>query len=217
MSSRPADQIPDVMWVNHRTDIPTWLATEIGRIAAEWSELEWQFEETIRLLMPAEIKTGRIVTNGMNMRSRITTATNLTKAHVIDGNLTQDRHDEICSIGQEIREKIEGERNQVVHGLWGRIGSGWYLLRNSGGRTLAPVGRLARSVLPQKVHMTPAKTRTIRAAIKRLSGRVDAFRAALEAELPPSPYKSPRHIRQRRLPRIRRRRGPSSPPRSSRA
>jgi hypothetical protein len=36
MTKRQVDQI-DTIWVEYRTDVPTWLALEIGRIAVEWS------------------------------------------------------------------------------------------------------------------------------------------------------------------------------------
>lgn len=50
-------------WHDHRTDIPQWVLSGIGQVAAEWAVLERELEELIRLLMDVEIQHGRIIVN----------------------------------------------------------------------------------------------------------------------------------------------------------
>jgi hypothetical protein len=76
-------------WFDHRTDIPNWIASGIGRVAAEWSVLERDLEELIRLLMDADIQMVRVATNQINARVRILIATNLMQAHVTQNKLTR--------------------------------------------------------------------------------------------------------------------------------
>jgi hypothetical protein len=198
MAKRPIDQI-ETIWVEYRTDIPNWLALEIGRIAVEWSRLEAHFEEVIRLLMPAEMYIGRIATTGMNIRTRVAVASNLVRGHVLHGLLKQATHDEITSIGADVtdgKNRIDADRNKLVHGLWARVEGRWELIRSSGTRPLDPVGKTARAVLPQREPADPAKIKETRKRIRALNQRLIAFCATLESELPPSPYKSRRQLKQ---------------------
>src|SRR5262245_49899028 len=118
---RPADRVPWT-WIDTRTDLPDWIATGIGRIAIEWSQLEEHFEETIRLLMAADMHNVRIATTGMGLRSRTKVAFDLAQAHVFYGTLKPDVLQEIADIRTKISDRpgYEQERNKVVHGLWGR-------------------------------------------------------------------------------------------------
>jgi hypothetical protein len=61
-------------WFDHRTDVPSWVALGIGQINVEWSVLERELEELIRLLMDIDIQPGRIIVNWMNAKTRGTTA-----------------------------------------------------------------------------------------------------------------------------------------------
>lgn len=210
----PSEQVSWI-WVDYRTDVPNWLAAGIGHIAVEWSHLESQFEEAIRLLLPGEMHIGRIIATGMNMRSRVMTTTNLVYSYVYYGKLKQALHDEIAKIGNKITDGVETERNKLVHGLWGRVEGHWELLRNSGARALPPVGKLPRAVMPQREQITPEKIKSIRDKIKSLSAQMDAFCAKLEVALPPSPYKSRREVRQSHPSRARRKKAPSDQPQSS--
>jgi len=67
--------------------LPHWLVEPIGRVAVERSDLEWQLEETLRILMAVSEKAGRIVSQGMRVRARVTTITNFVQAYVYDGIL----------------------------------------------------------------------------------------------------------------------------------
>jgi hypothetical protein len=164
------------IWIDHRIDVPAWLAAEIGRVSVEWSDLEWQMEETIRLLVPTHVQHGRVITTGMSMRSRLKVAENLVIGHFHNGNLSEDFCREFRRLKLHI-EKQEPNRNKLVHGVWGRVHGVWELLRTSGTRELPDVGSLPRAVLPQREPMSPAKTKEIRLALKAARQRVDAFRA----------------------------------------
>ena len=50
-------------WFDHRTDLPKWILRGIGQVTVEWSVLERELEETIRLLMDVTLQNGRIITN----------------------------------------------------------------------------------------------------------------------------------------------------------
>ncbi len=63
-------------WFDHRTDVPQWLASWIGRSAIEWSVLERELEQLIQLLLDIDIQSARILVNRMNARTRVNTATN---------------------------------------------------------------------------------------------------------------------------------------------
>ena len=64
-------------WFDHRTDVPQWIASGIGRVAIEWSVLERELEELIQLVLDIDIKDARILVNKMNVRARIFMVTNL--------------------------------------------------------------------------------------------------------------------------------------------
>ena len=42
---------PGMIWLDPRSDLPDWLLAGIGRIAVEWSLLEYELEETICTLL----------------------------------------------------------------------------------------------------------------------------------------------------------------------
>src|SRR5215813_3198760 len=80
-------------WFDHSTDLPDYITIGIGQIAAEWSVLERELEETIRLLMDADIQHVRILTNRMNAQTRHTAASQLIEGHIINGKLKDCRPD----------------------------------------------------------------------------------------------------------------------------
>ena len=199
-------------WHAHRVDLPAWIATAIGKITAEWSDLEWKMEEVVRLLLGTDIERGRIAVNGMNMRNRVRVANNLVQSRNLNPMISK----EATNIGTEITERVEGERNMVVHAIWARVEGEWYILRTSGVRKDAAGQKLARAVLPQREHITPARLLKIRTAINSLRARVDAFHLTLEGALPSSPHISPRQHRQPYPSRARRKKALSHQPQSSR-
>lgn len=192
------------VWINHRVDTPAWVVKHIGRIAIEWSNLEWQLEETIRLLMNLPIEQGRIATTGMNMRSRVITATNLVKSHVYQSVLPSSFSDRIVALNKQITGNVESDRNKFVHGLYGKWRGKWYVLRNSGVRTfpqLQEIGKkLPRAVLPQREELSPSFMEATLSEITKLRLQMIKFCEDLEAALPPSSHESPRRIRQHSFP-----------------
>jgi hypothetical protein len=205
-------------FIHHRTDIPQWLAAEIGRIAAQWSDLEWQFEETIRLLLTVGIKEGRIVTTGMNLKTRLMTASNLMQGRLLEKAVSVELCDELTDLGERIK-RAEEDRNKLVHGLWGLVEGLWYLLWQRQQRAVADFGKrahgksmkLKRAVLPQHELISRTKTGAIRSELKACADAMVAFCAKLEAALPPSPHKSPRRVKQT-VPLRKKRRAPLRPP-----
>src|ERR1700704_5810330 len=100
-------------WLDPRLDLPTWLFAGIGRIAAEWSFLEWELEETIRVLHDTNVKFARIAVTGMNVRSRVMCISSLLQGH--------DQHSlsaQFGKLGKTLTENREPERNKVAHGLF---------------------------------------------------------------------------------------------------
>jgi hypothetical protein len=211
----PSGQIPYI-WIDHRIDVPTWLAAEIGRIAVEWSGIEWRMEEAIRLLIPTHVQHSRIIATGMSMRSRLKVAENLVIAYFHNGHLPK----EICDQFRKLKVHVENQephRNKLIHGIWGWVSGSWELIRTSGARELSDVGSLPRPVIPQREVMTPSKTKEIRVDLKLAREMIDAFHQKLEevnlfeASRDPSLYRSPRQIRQSHPTRARRTRAPAAP------
>ena len=134
------------MWIDQRTDIPAWLATGIGRIVVEFSDLEWQLEDMIRILLKTDIASARIVAAGMNIRGRAKCAESLS-LNLILNNFALD----IRKFGDKV-DKIKIERDRLAHGIYGNDAGQWCALYTSGSRTLAEFGGVstARSLLPQR-------------------------------------------------------------------
>ena len=195
-------------WVTHRTDIPSWLAVGTGRIVAEYADLEWQFEDAIRILLETGVKSARIVATGMNMRTRASCAEYLAMAHELKPALIAS----LRALGTNA-EKMKRERDQLAHGLWGKVNGDWYVLRNSGTRTVPEFGSLPRAVLPQRELVTRKTIATVRKKIKTARAQMKEARKLLRDALPPSPHKSPEQHRQGPIPRGRRRtpKAPSRP------
>ena len=209
------------IWFDHRSDLPKWLTSELGQITVEWSMLERDMEEVIRLLMDAGIKTGRITTTGMNLRTRVIVATNFLQAYIYDDRIDSKILDDFAKIGTKIVEKTESKRNMVVHGLWAKHEGQWWVLRNSASRAvpmLQPqLKRLARAVLPQREVITCDKLEAITAEIIQASHDVLAMHGRIETALAPLQHKSPVYTRRRRRDRARRKKATPDPPRSSQA
>jgi hypothetical protein len=190
-----------VAWLDHRIDIPAWIATAIGRIAAEWSDLEYQIEDVIRIMLRTDIASARVAASGMNIRSRVQVAAQLIRLHKVGDTLL----DEMTSIAAETTERVEPLRNMVIHAIWARIEGQWYVQYTKGARKDGNRQKLPRAILPQRKLITRDVLRSIRDDISALRARVDALRSSLEAALPPSPHISPRQHRQRLPTRARRR------------
>jgi hypothetical protein len=171
---------PKIVLRQPRLDIPSWLAKGIGQIASEWSHLEWQFEDAIRILLQTDVKRGRIVTTGMNIRGRCTCLLSLMHALNLDRALIST----VNEINKRICDQLESERNTVVHGLWTKADKEWRLLIRSGARK-QPIpgrwGKFKRSVLPEEEVITPTKISEIRNRIKETRLQMKSVRQQLEA------------------------------------
>ena len=176
------------LWLTHRTDILPWLATAIGRIMAEYSYLEWQFEEIIRLLLETDIKRARIAVTGMNMRTRATVAASLANALILP------MVDDLEKLGRDA-EALKSERDKYAHGLWGKVASRWLVTRVSGSRT-RDGKTITRAFLPTGEIITRANVASIRKRLRTAHGNARVIRKGLQAALSPSPYKRPEKFRQ---------------------
>jgi hypothetical protein len=202
-------QLPWV-WFDHRTDLPKWLTARIGQITVEWSVLERELEEAVRLLADVDIRYGRILTTGMTARTRLKTATNLIQDHVYRDKLKTEFLARFDQISKRITQKLEGERNLLVHGLWDRVQGQWYVLQNSGSRPspqLKPaINKLARAVLPQRKPVTANSLDELSQGIIEATNDVVKFCADVETTLnalqPPLLHKSPEYTRSRRRHRV---------------
>jgi hypothetical protein len=187
-------------WFDHRTDIPNWIASGIGRVAAEWSVLERDLEELIRLLMDADIQMVRVATNQINARVRILIATNLMQAHVTQNKLTSDLLGEFLKLGEEIRTG-QDRRDMLVHGLWGKHKGHWCTLKLKQSRStpelMPDLKKLSRAVLPQRELITKDKLRSVASDIVAIAQKLEAFCDHLEGALAPLQHTPPKYTRQR--------------------
>jgi hypothetical protein len=167
-----------------RVDLPPWLAEGIGQIASEWSHLEWQLEDAIRVLLQTDVKRARIVTTGMNIRTRGTCLVSLMQAM----NVSETLITAVAAINKCISDQLESERNKIVHGLWAKAGNEWRLLIRTGARK-QPIpgrkGKFRRSVLPEEEIVTPTSLSAIRKRIKEKRLQMKVVRQQLEAALAP--------------------------------
>jgi hypothetical protein len=174
---------PKIVQRQPRLDIPSWLAKGIGQIASEWSHLEWQFEDAIRILLQTDVKRARIVTTGMNIRTRCTCLLSL--MHSLNTN--KQLIGIVTDINTSISKSLENDRNKVVHGLWTKADKNWRLLIRSGSRK-TPIpgrqGKFKRSVLPEEEVITPATLSDIRDRIKEKRLQMKDVRQQLAAPSP---------------------------------
>src|SRR5580704_6665206 len=114
-------------WFEHRTDLPQWLSSGIGQVAAEWSVLERELEELIRLLMDIDIQHGRVVVNWMDVKTRGMTAQSLIQAHILNDRLKSAHFDTFKKIVGKI-DPTQTKRDLLVHGQWGKHKGQWCTL-----------------------------------------------------------------------------------------
>src|SRR5262249_17358694 len=98
-------------------------------VALEWSVLERELEELIRLLMDADIQFVRIAVNVMNARSRIVTAINLIQAHILQNKLATGYLSEFLKLGKRIDPGLLAKRDMLVLGFGSKHTGEWYVLR----------------------------------------------------------------------------------------
>src|SRR5215472_4043783 len=198
---------PSMVWLDPRSDMPAWLYSGIGHVAAEWSCLEWELEETIRVLLEADVKRARIMTIGMNTRSRLACIQNLMQMHkAVVGDYKKLRN--------RIEHHIESDRNKVVHALWGKIGTTWYIIRTSGNRGDGDP-KLSRAVLPERIPISARSLSEIASQTRKAAQEIVAIRAQIASVLAPSPHKSPLQLSNHYRRLARNNKAPSRLPRPS--
>jgi hypothetical protein len=101
-------------WFYHRTDLPPWISSGIGQTAAEWSVLERELEEIIRILTNGETQQTRILTNRMNVRSREATV----KALIAHLPTDCRRRPKTQGFRQELGTRSRPSRQGQVRILW---------------------------------------------------------------------------------------------------
>ncbi len=189
-------------WHDYRTDLPQWLTSRIGQIIIEWSVLERELEELIRLLMDVDIRIGRITCHRMNTNTRIAVAANLIQGHVYHNKLPASLFKEFSKLAKEIAEVTQSKRDMIAHGVWDRKKGHWTVLRLAGKRptpTLRPdLDRLARPVLPQIVPIDLKVLNQIRDEIALRCDDVVAFCQRVGAVLAPLQHKPPEYSRRRK-------------------
>ena len=188
-------------WFDHRTDLPRWLTSGIGQIVVEWAVLERELEELIRLLMDVDIRSGRIVCNRMNARTRIEVARNLIQGHVYHDKLPKTFLNDFQSLGKEMTQ-TQTKRDMLAHGVWDRSKGKWRVLRLAASRKTPPlrpqIESLFRAVLPQIQLVTAHDLRIITDEIVARSGSVVVFCQRVEGALDSLRYRPPQYRRRRR-------------------
>jgi|HubBroStandDraft_6_1064221.scaffolds.fasta_scaffold703823_2 hypothetical protein len=179
------------VWLDPCLDMPAWLFAGIGRIAAEWSYLEWELEETIRVLHDTDVKRARIAVTGMNVRSRVMCIANLLQAQDLHSMSSQ-----FAKLGKTLTDEREPERNKVAHGLFSKLNNEWFVIRTSGVRTVHNIGRVSRSTLPERELITRDALRETRSRIRLARREIASFRKQIVGALPPSQHNSPRQLSQ---------------------
>jgi hypothetical protein len=144
----------NLSWHDHRTDLPNWLVEGIGQIAVEWSVIERELEELIRLLMDADIQQTRILANPLNARTRTTVAENLIQALILADRLDTSHLKQFVKIAKIVDPSLQSRRDLFIHGVWDEYKGRWCVLRTRQHRDtpeLAPhLEKLRRAVLPQR-------------------------------------------------------------------
>jgi hypothetical protein len=188
-------------WFDHRTDVPHWVASGIGRVVIEWSVLERELEELIQLLLDTDIQPARILTNKMNARTRVFAATNLLQAHVYNQKLPVAKLRDFTRLRKHIEALETSKRDVLAHGLWSKIKGKWHVLKLRQSRKtpelIPDLQTLSRAVVPQREIVTKAKLRSIAMEIVTAANDVQAFREALEGALSPSRYTRLKYSRRR--------------------
>jgi hypothetical protein len=190
----------ETYWFDHRTDLPPWISSGIGQTAAEWSVLERELEEIIRILTNGETQQTRILTNRMNVRSREATIKALIDAHILQGTLGLLHRKRYLRISKLI-EPNQTNRDMLAHGLWTKRGRYWLVLQARKTRRMPELRpkleSLSRVVLPQSHRMTRTRFRSICRQIVAVARRLEAFGKSLERALGPLRHIPPPYTRRR--------------------
>ncbi len=197
----PTKRLSGEAWFDHRTDIPQWAKNGVAQIIIEWSVLERELEELIRLLMDTDIQHVRILTARMNARTRILAATHLIEAHIYENRLKGRLLTEVAKLGKTIEEVLQNKRDIVAHSLWGKYKGKWCVLKLKARRAtpglMPDLKHLSRAALPQREEMSRAKLYAITLEIVTGAKAVESFCERLKGELPQLRYIPPKYTRRR--------------------
>lgn len=189
------------IWFDHRTDLPSWLLRGIAQVIVEWSVLERELEEAIRLLMDTNTRVGRIVANKMNARTRVALINNFIQTWVYYEKFEPRLISEFAKFSRHLTEVLEVKRNTLAHGVWGRRKGKWYVLRVTGKAEtpeLAPdMTHLSRAVLPRSELITAKTLRSTTREIVAASKKIEKFCDRFAAALAPLQNKRPEYTRRR--------------------
>jgi hypothetical protein len=189
------------VWFDFRTDLPQWISVGIGQAAAEWSVLERELEEIIRILIDGDIAHSRIVTNRMNVRTRIATIKSLLEWYVLHGKkLKASDRRQFAKISKKA-DQNQTNRDMLAHGLWCKFGPSWHVLQVRQTRNVPELRpaleNLTRATLPQRQKITRLRLRSICRQIVSLSRRYEKFGKRLERALAPLRSTPPQYSRRR--------------------
>jgi hypothetical protein len=194
-------------WFDHRTDLPDCITIGIGQIVVEWSVLERELEELIRLLMDADIQHVRIVTNSMKAQTRLSAAQHLIEGHIINGKLKAVDLTDLTVMSKDWFSDtgLQNKRDRFAHGLWAKDdATGWSVLRTRQKRVVVEfrdelsLEKTSRPTLPQPQPVIGQDLLDVAREISAASAALVSFCQRLEASLAPLRHKLPEYNRGKR-------------------
>jgi hypothetical protein len=193
----------NTFWFDHRTDLPQWVAIGIAQNVAEWSALERELEEIIRILVDGQIEHVRIMTNRMPVRTRNATIKHLIESHILHGRLGRKDLKRFTKLAKQT-EAHQTTRDLLAHGLWSKFGKSWFVLQVRQARAIPALSptleSLSRTTLPGRQKITRAKLRSTCVRTVALAKRVEGFGRHIErllATLAPLRNTPPKYTRRR--------------------
>jgi hypothetical protein len=193
-------RIQNTFWFDHRTDLPQWLSIGIGQLIAEWSMLDKELEELIRILIDGDFQQTRILLFKVSGRTRIPIIKALIESHVLGGRLKSSEKSKFNKIQKRILAELNN-RNLIAHGLFTKRGKSWKVLQTRDSRAIPElqphIDQLARAVLPQSIKVTRV---TLTACCRRtvsIAKQVEAMSKRFERKLGSSRDRPPSYTRRR--------------------
>ena len=181
----------DPLEIPHK--LPSKYYTSIGKIVSSCAHLEHNVENLIWLLLDIKHKEGRLLTTGMQFRSKLNLLEELA-SHYAPNQQIADSIAELCKASSP----LAGIRNDVAHGVWAHPRSNPKLLY-----VLRVFGKMKHRIKPERILYTAESMAEHAKAITKLA--FDARWILIGIHFPPSPTPSPRKSRKKSA---RSRRGP---------
>lgn len=193
-------RIKNTFWFDHRTDLPQWLSMSIGQSIAEWSMLDKELEELIRILIDGDFEQTRILLFKVPGQTRIPIIKSLIESHVLRGHLKRSDKWKFSKIQKRIRDELN-HRNLIAHGLFTKRGKSWKVLQTRDSRAIPElqphIDKLSRAVLPQSIKVTRATLSAYCRRTVRIAKQVEAMSKRFERELDSSRDRPPPYTRRR--------------------